>query len=308
MARPLRVEYEGAIYHVMNRGDRREAIFRDDADRTLFLDTLTATCMRSGWQVHAYCLMSNHFHLVVETPRANLVAGMKWLLGTYTMRFNRRHKLAGHLFGGRYKAQLIDETDSFYLRTAIDYVHLNPVRAGLVQASEKIESYAWSSYRLYLAAPRRRPPWLRVDRLFGEHGLTREGLASRREFSRRLEAQRPGTVDNTTERRLGTGWLLGGEQFLPRLLERLEGKMKEHHGGEERRETELERARSLMAREMAAAGWDETRLRTERKAHPTKIRIARLLRTETTMPLKWIAAQLGVGSWTYLNHLLRQRK
>src|SRR2546427_707368 len=92
MARKLRVEYEGAIYHLMNRGDRREPIFGDDVDRELFLETLGQACAKTDWQVHAYCLMENHFHLVVETPRANLVAGMKWFLGTYTARFNRRNK------------------------------------------------------------------------------------------------------------------------------------------------------------------------------------------------------------------------
>src|SRR5688572_11197437 len=108
MPRPLRIEYPGAIYHVLSRGDRREAIFLSDADRELFLETLGQACGRGGWQVHAWCLMSNHFHLVVETPRANLAAGMKWFLGTYTQRFNRRHHLSGHLFQGRYKAQVID--------------------------------------------------------------------------------------------------------------------------------------------------------------------------------------------------------
>jgi REP element-mobilizing transposase RayT len=92
----------------MNRGDRREAIFLEDADRVLFLETLGQACGKTGWQVHACCLMPNHFHLVVETPRANLVAGMKWFLGTYTARFNRRHKLFGHLFSGRYKSLVVD--------------------------------------------------------------------------------------------------------------------------------------------------------------------------------------------------------
>ena len=89
MARQLRVEYPGAIYHVINRGDRREAIFHDDADRQRFLETLGETCAKTGWQVHAFCLMSNHFHLVLETPQGNLVAGMKWFLGTSTSQFNR---------------------------------------------------------------------------------------------------------------------------------------------------------------------------------------------------------------------------
>jgi len=98
MARKLRIQYPGAIYHVMNRGDRREAIFADDDDRQRLLQALTQACEKTDWQVHAYCLMRNHFHLVIETPRPNLVEGMKWLLGTYTSRFNRRHKEFGHLF------------------------------------------------------------------------------------------------------------------------------------------------------------------------------------------------------------------
>ena len=106
MARKLRVEYAGAIYHVLNRGDRREPIFRDDEDGQRFLATLGEACGKTGWQVHALCLMSNHFDLVVETPRGNLVVGMKWLLGTYTGRFNRRHKVFGHLFSGRYKVEV----------------------------------------------------------------------------------------------------------------------------------------------------------------------------------------------------------
>src|SRR6266542_96290 len=122
VARKLRVEYAGAIYHVMNRGDRREPIFQDEADRQRFVETLGEGCERSGWQVHAYCLMPNHFHLVVETPQPTLVAGMKWFLGTYTGRFNRRHKLFGHLFSSRYKSLIVDGSGSGYLRTVCEYV------------------------------------------------------------------------------------------------------------------------------------------------------------------------------------------
>ena len=104
MPRKLRVRYPGAIYHLMNRGDRREDIFEDDADRRRFLETLGQTCDKTGWQVHAYRLMSNHFHLVVETPEPNLVAAMNWLLGTYTGRFNRRHQEFGRAFSGRFRS------------------------------------------------------------------------------------------------------------------------------------------------------------------------------------------------------------
>src|SRR3989454_2896165 len=158
MAPKLRLEYPGAIYHLMTRGDRREAIFRDDYDRQRFLETLAEACAKTDWQVHAYCLMSNHFHLVVETPQANLVAGMKWLLGTYTGRFNRRHKLFGHLFSGRYKSLIVDGSGSGYLKAVCDYVHLNPVRAKLLGSDQKLSAFGWSSYPLYLEAPGKRRP------------------------------------------------------------------------------------------------------------------------------------------------------
>lgn len=101
VARKVRIEFAGAVYHLMSRGNQGQAIFRGDADRKLFLETLAEGCEKTGWQVHAYVLMGNHYHLLVETPEANLVAGMKWIQGTYTQRFSAGHKLFGHLFQGR---------------------------------------------------------------------------------------------------------------------------------------------------------------------------------------------------------------
>ena len=143
MPRKLRVEYPGAIYHVINRGDRREDIFRDDADRTRFLETLGQACAKTDWQVLADCLMSNHFHLVVETLQGNLVSGMKWFLGVYTQRFNLRHKWCGHLFAGRYKAPVVEGSGDGYLQTVCDCVHLNPVRAGLLRPDGAI-NWRWA--------------------------------------------------------------------------------------------------------------------------------------------------------------------
>ena len=104
MPRKARVEFDGAVYHLLDRGDHQEAIVRGDADRERFVATLGKLCERTGWRVHAFVLMTNHYHLLVETPQANLVAGMRWFQTTYTMRYNRRHRLSGHLFQGRYKA------------------------------------------------------------------------------------------------------------------------------------------------------------------------------------------------------------
>ena len=149
----LRIEYPDAMYYVMSRGDRREDIFLDDVDRHDFLKTLAEVCQKTGWQVHAYCLMANHYHLVLETPNANLVAGMAWLQSTYTIRLNHRHKLIGHVLSGRYNAQLVEGSGNGYLRTACDYVHLNPVRAHLLRPEERLLAYPWTSLAYYLAAP-----------------------------------------------------------------------------------------------------------------------------------------------------------
>ena len=192
MARKLRVEHAGAIYHVMNRGDRRELIFIDDADRQRFVETLGEACAKTGWQVHAYVLMPNHFHVVVETPQPNLVAGMKWLLGTYTSRFNQRHKLFGHLFSGRYKSLIVDGSGSSYLKSVGDYVHLNPARAKLVAADVPLTSFAWSSWPAYLLAPSNRPAWLRVHRLLGAWGIPEDSPAGRQRLEQALEERRGG--------------------------------------------------------------------------------------------------------------------
>jgi hypothetical protein len=147
--------------------------------------------------MHSFTLMTNHFHFVVETPRANLSVGMQWLLGRYTQQFNHRHRLCGHLFAGRYKALLVDGRAGEYLRRVCDYVHLNPVRAGMLRDSELLQNYPWSSYPYYLKEPKKRPSWLRTDRLFGEHGLVSDRPRDRREFGRRMEAMRQEAIPET---------------------------------------------------------------------------------------------------------------
>jgi putative transposase len=309
MARKLRVQYPGAIYHVLNRGDRREPIFRSDQDRLLFLETLSQACQKTGWQVHALCLMSNHFHMVVETPNANLVAGMKWFLGTYTSRFNRRHELFGHLFSGRYKALIVDDSGNGYLKTACDYVHLNPARAKLLDAGQKPSRYRWSSYRAYLAPRRKRPKWLRADRLLGEHGLPCDTKAARREFALRMEWRR--ATDNDADwKPVRRGWYLGSKQFRKELLKQMRSSRGSDYAGVERRESEEAWAQELVLQELKRRKWDTRHLESRRKGDPEKAKIAVRLREETTMTLNWIAKRLRMGTAGSLANLLRkpQRK
>jgi putative transposase len=135
--------------------------------------------------MHAFCLMKNHYHPVIETPNVNLVSGMAWLQSTYTIRLNNRHKLTGHVLSGRYKAQIVEGRCDGYLRTACDYVHLNPARAGLLVPEDRLLAYPGSSFPMYLAARQHRPGWLRVNRLLGEPGIQQDTPASRQEFEPR---------------------------------------------------------------------------------------------------------------------------
>jgi REP element-mobilizing transposase RayT len=305
MARKLRVEYPGALYHVLNRGDRREPIFKDDRDRQKFVQALAAVCARTGWQVHAYVLMPNHFHFVVETPQPNLVAGMKWLLGTYTGRFNRRHKLVGHLFSGRYKSLLVDGSGNGYLKAVCDYVHLNPARARLLKKDQPLSAFAWSSWPAYLLAPSQRPAWLRVDRLLGEHGILKDSPAGRKELERRLEAQRA-SEESDEYQPIRRGWCLGGEAFREELLEKMSERRGAEHYGAERAESDTAKAERIVKEELKRRKWTEADLKRRAKGDAGKVKIARRLRAETVMTVAWIAERLRLGSRNYANLLLRQ--
>jgi REP element-mobilizing transposase RayT len=160
MSRPLRLEFAGALYHVTSRGNERKAIFRDEQDFAIFMDVLASVCDRFNWVIHAFCLMHNHYHLLIETPDANLSKGMRQLNGVYTQKFNRKHNRVGHLFQGRYKSILVDKDN--YLLELSRYIVLNPVRAkGMVDSPEE---WLWSSYHETIGK-RVSPDWLETDAL-----------------------------------------------------------------------------------------------------------------------------------------------
>jgi putative transposase len=173
MSRPLRIEFPGALYHLTSRGDGRSDIYLADDDRVLFLSVLGQVCERFNWECHSYCLMTNHYHLMIETPEGNLSQGMRQLNGVYTQRFNQSHRRVGHVFQGRYKSILVQKES--YLLELSRYIVLNPVRADMVA---KAETWKWSSYRhtVGLETP---PSWLQVNWLLSCFGKRRSSAIAK---------------------------------------------------------------------------------------------------------------------------------
>jgi putative transposase len=307
MARPLRIEYAGAVYHVMARGNQGHAIFRDDRDRRRFLETLGEACAKTGWRIHAYVLMGNHYHLLVETPEGNLVKGMKWLQGTYTQRFNRRHEVFGHLFQGRYKAVVIDGGAPGYFEVVSAYIHLNPARAGLIRCGrEPLRRYRWSSYPEYLRRAGPGPEWLCRERVLAALGL-KPGEIKRYEAyleSRVLELADPGRQAEWEAKwkELRRGWYVGGEGFLDQLKARLgklvAGKQRESHAGGARRAHGEAGARALLAVGLKALGLGAGDVEALSKGAPGKTALAWWLRERTTVSLRWVSKELAMGHYT----------
>lgn len=169
MARPLRIEFFGALYHVTSRGDGQDDIYLEDADRELWLDILGQVCERFNWVIHAYCLMNNHYHLLIETPDGNLAKGMRQLNGVYTQRFNRVHNRVGHVFQGRYKAILVQK--DAYLLELSRYIVLNPIRSRMVRTAR---DWPWSNYRA-TAGMAFEPKWLETDLILATFARRKTG-------------------------------------------------------------------------------------------------------------------------------------
>jgi len=208
MARPQRIEYENAYYHVMNRGSGREAIFHDDGDRKNFINILDEAHQQFGLEVHAYCLMDNHYHLLIKTPRANLSRIMRHINGVYTQRYNRIRKTDGALFRGRYKAILVD-SDAYLLHLS-KYIHLNPMSANLV---ETLEQYTWSSYLSYIGKSTS-PRWLYQSEVYGQVGNSADKAEAYCLFMNNQEVCQS-LLDFYSKQRLVP--VLGDEVFISKL-------------------------------------------------------------------------------------------
>ena len=315
MARKPRLEYEGAIYHVMNRGNRQQAIFRTEGDRECFLAAWGEVCERTGWKVHAYGLMENHYHLLLETPEPNLTAGMQWLQGTYTKRFNAVHREWGHLFQGRFKAIPIESKGGYFLAVAT-YIHLNPMRVkGYDFEKTCPEACAWSSYPGYVQK-RERETWLCADRVFAALGL-KDTPAGRSRFAaymmkRVIEVRHAGKPWEADEQwnKSRRGGDVGGDECRDRMLEGISGVLSEAggtpFGGAAVRQHNEEQAERMIVRGLGLLGLKEVDLERLAKNSSEKYALAWPLRRHTGVQVSWIKQRLKMGKATSFSSWLRK--
>ena len=305
MPRKPRIEYAGAIYHVLSRGNRQAPIFRDDSDCELFLETLGQTCERTGSVVHCYALMVNHWHGLIETPEPNLSVGMKWLQGTYTQRFNRRHKECGHLLQGRYKALLVDPDDECYFQVVSNYIHLNPARAKQIKLKDRaLVNYPWSSFPFYVR-PRNRPHWLCVDRVLGCWHLE-DGRSGRLQYRRGMQAnvdgmavsKQPGEYDPAWSK-IRRGWFWGSQAFGQQLLDKLEviraATQPGSLGGQEIRLHNERQAEQLKQQGLSALNLSEDDLVCMAKGAVEKKVLVWFIKHQTTVSNAWLSKQVHCG-------------
>ena len=298
MARKLRLEFPGAIYHVINRGNDRAFVFKSVGARQAFEECLFAACERSGWLLHAFVIMGNHYHLALETPQGNLVAGMQWLQSTFANRFNKLRGERGHLFQGRYKSLLVEEGEALGL--LCHYLHLNPVRAGLVSV-ERLGDYRHSSY-WYLTRPKLRQVFLHPETALSEAGTLADTSAGWRAYADYLswQLEEGPTGKSKAYVSLSKGWALGGKGFKQTLLQdqavATDARAWESDGVREVRETEWQMVLDRLRQQVPAKETQD-----QRKSAPWKVQLAAQMKTTTDASNGWLAAQLGMGSGFYVS-------
>ena len=282
MGRPLRLEFHGAVYHVTARGDRQEAIFEDDDDRLAFIDLLAKEVSQQGWLLYAFCLMDNHYHLLLETPEPTLVRGMRRLNGVYTQAFNRRHGRVGHVLQGRYKAILVDK-DS-YLLELCRYVVLNPVRAGTVSSAAE---WPWSSY-LATAGKMACPEWLSADHVLGLFSTERSH--ARRAYARFVAE---GSEGPSPWPQLKGQIFLGSQAFATRMHKLLGGRKLK--GIPRSQLTPARPSAERILRAVARAHKIPLSATMERDSGPGFKHAVYLLRRQGNLSLQEVAAMAGVS-------------
>lgn len=303
MPRKQRIEYPGAIYHVISRGNYRKALFADRKTAESFESTILEAAQRCEWVVYAYVIMNNHYHLAIQTPKPNLVTGMKWLQSTFATRFNRFHKECGHVFQGRYKPLVIKENRS--LLGLINYIHLNPVRANICKLKD-LQTYALSSFPKYLAAEVAPP----LDRkaVLSLCGLP-DSLKSMLQYQKDLGQSEENDPEQQTavSKKYCRGWFIGSEEAKHELSRELTEKHPKviWEGSDLKQLNELE-WEAIVQSEMTNRNIGEDEIKSSAKGADWKVRIAKRLRKETTANNPWIAERLNMGHPNYVSNLVNR--
>lgn len=301
MARKLRIQFPGALYHVINRGNYRRDLFTSPGEAQAFLATVKEAKERMGWRVHAYALMRNHYHLAIETPQPNLVQGMHWLQTTWSSRFNRYRSESGHLFQGRYRAILLE--DAAVLAKVVDYIHLNPVRAKIVPA-EQVKSYRWSS----LGGIVRGEGWV-DDAGWRSSGRFGEGAEYRKAYEAYLVevGQDEARWEKLGLKALSKGWAIGTSGWR-RTMAKDHAQLALNPGLEtaevrEMREQVWEQAVRDGLREL---GKEEAALETKPLVLPWKLELADRAQRGAGASVAWLSRRLRLGHESSLRSRLCQ--
>ncbi len=323
MARSIRIQSAGAYYHVMARGIGQQPIFHDDEDRRFFLHTLSQACAMTGWRVHAWVLMKNHYHLFLQTPEPNLVAGMAWLQNALTRRYNVRHSKSGRLFGDRYKAVVVEGADPYHYQTLMDYIHLNPVRARLIRpkAGKSVQAYPWSSLAAgYALPPKQRAPWLDAASGLQAFNLP-DTAAGRRQMVKRLDRRAlseeikncgvpplPAEVDARSSH-LRRGWYWGTQAFgeaMRKLAGAVVGKQTPKSRNNRGHPHGEQQAESWLKQGLKAAGLKPVEVGILKGSDARKLLLADLLWRRTTVSQEWLAEKLAMKSAANVSQQLRR--
>jgi REP element-mobilizing transposase RayT len=294
MPRTLRLEAEGGLYHVINRGNYRRSVFAEAKTKAAFLHCLDEACKHTGWVVHAWCIMSNHYHLALETPRANLVDGMRWLQGTFATRFNRLRDERGHLFQGRYKSLVVDPAG---LGGLCHYIHLNPVRARLC-APEELVKWQWTSMT-WLMRPKARPKWYRPEAALEHAGQLADTSTGRRKYSDYLgwladdEPARKALMFD----RMSRGWIVGTKDFRQAMVKEHAQAAAALSRGDRVMEVIAEGTlQDELARWLRKVGQTREAIASEGKSAPWKLAVAAAMKAHTTATNRWLAENLAMGN------------
>lgn len=295
MPRKLRIEEDGGLFHVINRGNYRRKIFEEVGAKQAFERTLFEAADRAGWRLHAFCILNNHFHIAVETPRANLSDGMRWLQSTFAARFNRFRAEAGHLFQGRFKSLIVENSQR--MAWLAHYIHLNPARAGLCDVS-RLREYRWSSF-WHLYRPPERPSFLKLETCLSGAGGLADNHSGRHRYLAYLEwlvADAPMQKEMEFER-MSRGWAIGTDAFRKGVVV------------DERELREVVRRTQVEAKEVRESQWESALERTIRalpmkvlmrtnqtKSANWKIAVAALMKRRHMATNPWLARHLKMGS------------